>query len=191
MVQIKIKGLADGVHVYGEFDDEQAFLEDLQKRLKPFLNHEGSVEAFFHVRTLSEEGFLRFFQICNEAQVFVKALQETKEKPILQRYGTLFNGETLHLKQDTLWIGNLKKGSYVSCEGNLYVIGEVDGVVDLWYAHTRLIASSIDAQVRICDTGFHNMTSFAPSKVYYCNREVLLEPIKEERYGRGHSSCVR
>lgn len=47
MVQIKVKGLMDGVHIYAEYDKEAEFLVEIEKRLKLFHAHGKTIEAFF------------------------------------------------------------------------------------------------------------------------------------------------
>ena len=47
MVQIKIKGLKDGLHLFAQFDDETIFLKELEKRLKAISMYGKAIEAFF------------------------------------------------------------------------------------------------------------------------------------------------
>ena len=49
MVQIKIKGLKDGLHLFAQFDDETIFLKELEKRLKAISMYGKAIEAFFHI----------------------------------------------------------------------------------------------------------------------------------------------
>ena len=47
MVQIKIKGLKDGLHLFAQFDDETIFLKELEKRLKAISMYGKAIEVFF------------------------------------------------------------------------------------------------------------------------------------------------
>lgn len=174
MVQIKVKGLIDGVHIYATYDKEQEFLVELEKRLRLFHAQEKAFEAFFHLPMLSYASLRALFQLCEETHILIKGLDEIKQ-PILQiKEGTLRSGQQLVLKQDTLWIGDIRKDSYVTTMGNLYVIGKVEGTIDVCYADCVVAASGFDAKVRICDSRFHNVTSSAPQKAYYNDRQVIL-----------------
>lgn len=190
MVQIKIKGLNDGVHVYGVFDQEQQFLEELKERLKAFSCQKKAVEAFFHLSALSDRALIAFFQLCEQAHVLIKGMDPINKREVEVHQGVLHNGQQLSLTKDTIWIGDLHSGSHLLCEGSLFVIGKVEGVLDLKYEDNILAASSIQANVRICDTSFHNVTSFSPVKVYYKHRTVAFENVKEELYGRSDRDYV-
>ena len=78
-------------------------------------------------------------------------------------------------------LGNIRKQAFVTSSESLYVLGSVQGSVDLLHEDCVLAASHIDGNVRICDTHFQNMTSFAPCKVYYENRHLEMKEYKEER----------
>lgn len=190
MVQIKVKGLSDGVHVYALFDDEQQFLYEIKERLKAFSCQKKAVEAFFHVNGLSDQGLLSLFQLCEELRVIIKGMDEQRKKMMELRQGIVHNGQQLRLGKDTLWIGDIHSGAQVTCQGSFFVIGKVEGNIDLCYADAILAASTIQANVRICDSSFHNVTSFSPVKVYYNNRTIEFENVKEELYGRGNRDYV-
>lgn len=178
MVQIKIKGLTDGLHVFAQFDEEQIFLEELEKRLKAISLYGKVVEAFFHIPAISDQGLSILLTLCQKHQILIKGFDE-ECKPALQiKEATLYNGQSITLSQDTLWIGDMRKGAYVHAHGNLYVIGHVEAMIDMWHKDNVLVASSICASVRICDSSFHNVTSFAPLKAYYNKEKVLLKAVK-------------
>ena len=174
MVQIKVKGLIDGVHIYAEYDKEQELLVELEKRLRLFHAQGKAVEAFFHLPLLSSASLRVLFQLCEETHVLIKGLDDVRQPALQIKEGTLWSGQQLVLKQDTLWIGDIRKGSYVTISGSLYVIGKIEGTIDICRADCVAAASSFDAKVRICDSRFHNVTSSAPKKAYYNDRQVIL-----------------
>lgn len=178
MVQIKIKGLKDGLHVFAQFDEERIFLEELEKRLMAISLYGKVVEAFFHIPTISDHGLSMLLRLCQRHQILIKGFDEEDKQALQIKEATLYNGQSITLSQDTLWIGDMRKGSYVHAHGNLYVIGHVEAMIDMWHKDTVLVASSICASVRICDSSFHNVTSFAPLKAYYNKEKVLLKAVK-------------
>ena len=178
MVQIKIKGLKDGLHLFAQFDDEKSFLKELEKRLKAISVYGKVIEAFFHIPDVSDETWITLFMICERNHVLIKGLDETCEKDLRIKEATLYNGQIITLTQDTLWIGDMRKGAYVHALGSLYVIGHVEAIIDLWHKEDILVASSITSSVRICDSTFQNVTSFAPIKAYYNKEKVLLKAVK-------------
>lgn len=190
MVQIKIKGLSDGIHVFADFNEQQTFLYELEKRLKLLSCKEDLVEAFFHLSYTNEQLLMALFQLCSTYNIVIKGFDEVKTRQISMRQGTLHNGQQISLSEDTIWIGDLHSGSQLLCKGSLFVVGKVEGFIDLYYEDAILAASYLDASIRICDSRFHNLTSFSPVKVYYNKRTIEVENVKEELYGRGHCNYV-
>lgn len=178
MVQIKIKGLKDGLHLFAQFDDETIFLKELEKRLKAISMYRKAIEAFFHIPDVCDDTLLSLFAICENNHILIKGFDEIVERKQQIKEATLYNGQIITLTEDTLWIGDMRKGAYVHAMGNLYVIGHVEAVIDLWHKEDVLVASSITSKVRICDSAFQNVTSFAPIKAYYNREKVLLKAVK-------------
>lgn len=178
MVQIKVKGLMDGVHIYAEYDKEAEFLVEIEKRLKLFHAHGKTIEAFFHLPFLSSTGLKQLFHLCENNNVIITGMDEQQEHPMQVKQGDLWSGQEITLDHDTIWIGDLHKESYLITKANLYVIGKVEGSIDACHKSCEIAASLFDAKVRICDSSFHNVTSFAPGKVYYINRQVILNEVK-------------
>ena len=178
MVQIKIKGLKDGLHLFAQFDDEMIFLNELEKRLKAISVYGKAIEAFFHIPDVCDDTLIRLFMICEKHHIIIKGFDEVYKKELQIKEGTIYNGQIITLTQDTLWIGDMRKGAYVHALGNLYVIGHVEAIIDLWHKEDTLVASSITSKIRICDSAFHNVTSFAPIKAYYNREKVLLKAVK-------------
>lgn len=185
MVQIKIKGINKEYHVVITFDDFEECIQQLQERLKACYRGDNRFfEAFFHICELNSEQLLRFFQVCKEVNTYVLGInyvyvEEKKQMKMLEL--DLYNGQTYTFAEPTLLVGNISPQAYVTCKDALYVIGHVRGSIDFLYEDCFLCASSVDANVRICDTNFQNVTIFAPSKVYYEHRHLEMKEFKEER----------
>ena len=105
MVQIKIKGLKDGLHVFAQFDEERIFLEELEKRLMAISLYGKVVEAFFHIPTISDHGLSMLLRLCQRHQILIKGFDEEDKQALQIKEATLYNGQSITLSQDTLWIG--------------------------------------------------------------------------------------
>lgn len=183
MVQIKIKGINKTYHVLASFDDTTAFFVELRERLKACQRQDNrKFEAFFHISELQDQQVIEFFHLCEECHTLVLGMNYVpfqKDMHVVEE--DMRGGQSYHLKNPSILIGNIRKQAFVSCEENLYVIGKVLGSVDFLYEDCELCASYMDGNVRICDTHFQNMTSFSPCKVYYRDRHLEMKEYKEER----------
>lgn len=182
MVQIKVKGINDNYHVYASYDDADAFFEELKERLRLCQDaNVGRFEAFFHVTLHNENEAMRLFQVCEECATIPLGINDANiKKPIEVKEYDLRGGHTYHFDTPILLLGNIHSSCYVSSEESLYVMGSVQGSVDLLHEDSFLCASSIHANVRICDSSFQNVTFFSPCKVYYEQRKIKIEKYKEE-----------
>lgn len=183
MVQIKIKGINDTYHIYAQFDDDAAFFRQLEERLN-FCQHKTGqyFEAFFHFDRLNEQQLQKLFHVCANSHTLIAGINDLpQEKPRRILEQDLRGAEHYHFHEPLLLLGNIRKQAFVTSSESLYVLGSVYGSVDLLHEDCILAASHVDGNVRICDTHFQNMTSFAPCKVYYKNRCLEIKEYKEER----------
>ena len=183
MVQIKIKGRNEAYHIYAQYDDASAFFQQLKERLKFCQNKNGQYfEAFFHIEGLKPQHLKPLFQLCADCHTLIAGINElpqVKPRRILEQ--ELRGGEHYRFHEPLLLLGNIRKQAFVTSSESLYVLGSVQGSVDLLHEDCVLAASHMDGNVRICDTHFQNMTSFAPCKVYYENIHLEMKEYKEER----------
>lgn len=180
MVSITIKGLKDGCHIYAFYDDFQAFIKELQQRLQEW-NLKGTKEVFFHLAHHTMEEILNIIQICNAHQLYISGWNPHPSSPSIKVIeGNLRDGECYYFDEDLILFGNIEAGSEVLAKGNLYIMGSMNGNVDLFYRDCVLYAGKIDGNIRICDSLYHNVTSFAPTKIYYHNAVLQIDKVKEE-----------
>lgn len=183
MVQIKIKGINKEYHVIIEFDEFDNVIHTLYERLQRCSRY-GTFPfaAFFHLPKVSDAQFLAILQVCERCNVIMLGCNIQEEKPIVQTlHKNLSNGNRYQFHEPTLLLGNVEKQAYIISEASLYVIGTMEGSVDLLHAHCQLYASHVQGNVRICDSRFQNLTSFSPAEVYYEHGVVKLKQLKEER----------
>lgn len=183
MVQIKIKTIKNTYHVYAQFDDASAFLQQLPERLK-FCHRENGqyFEAFFHLPRLTANDLEEVFHICEQYQVIITGFDifEKDKRPFFHEK-ELVAHETYEFKEPKLILGNIPAGTLIISSESIYVLGSMNGSVDLLHEDCVLYASQIQGNVRICDTSFQNMTISAPCKVYDNHSSLHVLKYKEER----------
>lgn len=185
MVQVKIKAVNDTYTVICSYDDFDVFLNTLKERLSICVKgHNGSFEAFFHIlQEVSDEQMLQILKAANDVNTIVLGLYHEEEKRnlmILEQ--DLYSGQSYVFDHEILLIGSIGSDAYVSSSENIYCIGQVGGNIDLLHEDCTITAANFfQANIRICDSRYQNLTSFSPAQVYYKDNDVLLKEYKEER----------
>lgn len=185
MVQIKIKGINGQLHIFMRFADWEEGIRMLSIRLEELSAHARGTSAFFHLPDITEEEVRQLFSLCASWEILIAGIEaerlKRKEEGMQVLEQKLYNGQQYELKKETLLLGNIERQAFVMCEHSLYVLGSVEGSVDLLHEQDVLCASCMDASVRICDTKFQNVTVFSPVKVYYERGSLKWKAYKEER----------
>lgn len=182
MVQIKIKGINNTYHVFATYDDSDAFFILLKERLNHCLgNKTRHFEAFFHVSMRNEQEWKRLFAICEECHTIICGINQKEIHKTTKILETDLRGGEHHIfHEPIILLGNIHKQAYVTTSESLYIIGSVQGSIDILHEDCIISASSLHANVRICDSGYQNLTSFSPCKVYYKQRKAEMKKYKEE-----------
>lgn len=185
MVQIKVKAINHSYTVFCAYDDFQVFLTMLKERLNACAkSHNGKFEAFFHIlNDVSEQELKDIIQSANEAHTVVLGLcHEEKKRDLMIVEQDLHSGQTYHFDEEILLLGSINADAFVTSSESMYCIGAVNGNVDLLHEDCTISASSFfQANIRICDARYQNVTSFSPAQVYYKERVVQIKEFKEER----------
>lgn len=185
MVQIKIKAVNELYTVQCAYDDIQEFLVQLTERLNACSEHgTRPFEAFFHFQQdVHDDEMMQIIQLANGAHTTILGFAQAEQKhdlKILEQ--DLYSGQTYSFDQEILLLGSIGADAFVSSSESMYCLGDVNGNIDLLHEDCILVASSFfQANIRICDTRYHNLTSFSPAKAYYKDTIVQLKAVKEER----------
>lgn len=183
MVQIKIKKIEDKYHVFCIFSDFPKFISELKKRLD-FLTVRKTqdFEAFFHIPDLSVNEYHEFFTLCNHSRVYIMGINWWQQERTIYFVEQKFRGgEEYYFDNAVILCSDIAKDVRISCASNVYIMGCVQGTIDLLHQNCEVYATLFqDARVRICDSDFQNVTSFARGKVYYEHGTVVYEIQKEE-----------
>lgn len=184
MDEVKIKAHNSNYIVYCSLEHDSIFFSMLKTKLQACIRGERTFEAFFHFQQeLSSQQMLQVIACANEQKTIVKGLYFPK-KPmgIKMIEEPLYSGQTYHFDEDIMIMGSICADTFITCSEHIYVLGEVSGNVDLLHHDCSISASSFKcANIRICDSTYQNMTSFAPAKIYYKNMLLEMKEYKEER----------
>lgn len=186
MVQIKVTAVNQTYTVSCAYDDFAAFLPALKERLKACADsHSGHFEAFFHMQNeLSTQELLEVMTCANEVGVIILGFhrEEQAKRGLLVVEENLHSGQTYEFAREVLLIGSIGAEAFVTSSESIYCIGTISGNIDLMHEDCVICASGFfQANIRICDTHYQNMTSFSPARVYYKERKLYLRELKEEK----------
>jgi len=185
MVQIKVKAVNHTYTVCCAYDDFPLFLTMLKERLNACTKgHSGKLEAFFHIQSdITGEQMLQLLQCANETgTVILGFVNEASHRDLMIIEENLHSGQTYEFDREILLLGSIGAEAFVSSSENIYCIGSVGGNIDLLHEDCIISASGFfQANIRICDSHYQNMTSFAPAQVYYRERKLQLKELKEEK----------
>lgn len=185
MVQIKVTAVNQAYTVTCAYDDFSSFLTMLKERLKACADsHSGHFEAFFHMQNeLSAQELLDVMKCANEVGTIVLGFHQEKEKrELIVVEENLFSGQMYEFDQEVLLLGSIGAEAFVTSSESMYCIGTIGGNIDLMHEDCVICASGFfQANIRICDTHYQNMTSFSPAQVYYKERKLYLKELKEEK----------
>ena len=155
-----------------------AFLLELEETLKSsFFKVKGYSEIYFSFPfQLSNQECLQLYALCENYHVYVMEIQPYhKMKQIQYLRNTFHNGEEYYLYEECIYVGNIEKDVRIITNHDLYIIGEVRGIIDVMHKTCCLYASSLqNCRIRIFDSEFHNLTKYAPCKVYYENEKIKV-----------------
>ncbi|MDE6195730.1 MAG: hypothetical protein K2F55_02570 [Erysipelotrichaceae bacterium] len=185
MAEIKIKAHNQQYYIYCSYQSFHDFLKALEEKLQACTRGLTKMfEAIFCFdQPMKEQEIIQLFQYVNSKGALIKGLQLPKDtSPMRIIEEPLYSGQTYRFDQEVLILGSIPADTFVTSKESIYVIGDVSGNVDLLHEDCFLCASYFQqANIRICDSPYQNMTSFSPMKLYYKEAKVMKKEYKEER----------
>lgn len=171
MDALKIKFQNQTCNIICQTNHFYDFLRQLENKLKNnFFRQSDCLKAFFSFPfSLKEEEYTALYTLCDLYHTLIIGFntnEEYKKMKLLEH--CFYPGNTYHLQEDVVYVGDIEKDVYITTNANLYIIGEVKGTIDLLFPELEVSASSFTGtKIRIFDTKFHHLTKTAPCKVYY------------------------
>ena len=184
MDEVKIKAHNRDYYVYCSLEHESVFFNMLETKLKACVRGDHTFEAIFCIRQeLTSSQMLKLLQCANEHGTLIKGLSlPLKPSAIRIIEEPLFSGQTYCFDEDVMIMGAVSADTFITCSEHMYVLGEVRGNIDLLHEDCKIYASRFtQANIRICDSPYQNVTSFAPAKIYYKDMLLQIKEYKEEK----------
>ncbi|HHU59402.1 TPA: hypothetical protein GXZ34_00560, partial [bacterium] len=92
-------------------------------------------------RELNNKEVLMLFDVFSGYEdIVVQCIKSVKKakKELMLHEGSIRAGEVKFFKTNTLLVGNINKGAKVIVNGNIYVIGKVQGEIEVRYSHNKI-----------------------------------------------------
>lgn len=98
-------------------------------------------------RELNNKEVLMLFDVFSGYEdIVIQCIKSVKKakKELMLHEGSIRAGEVKFFKTNTLLVGNINKGAKVIVNGNIYIIGKVQGEIEVRYSHNKIIAARTD-----------------------------------------------
>ena len=141
-------------------------------------------------RSLNNREILQLFDILNDIEIFhlYKIICKNKARESISIYkGHLRGGQIRFFDKSILFIGNLNKGSKIIVSGDLYVLGNIRGDIELKNKDGKIYCESIcNSLVKIADQYKLYSVQLYDKEISYSNGEII-----EKDYTRGEKDYVK
>ncbi|MEG0823747.1 MAG: hypothetical protein RSD85_03210 [Erysipelotrichaceae bacterium] len=178
MGEVVVKAINNIYYVYGNLTDFTLFLKCLNEKLKVCSKlSKGQFSAFFSLnRNVSDEQLLAIFNVCLNNSSIILGFEKPIVNKTIKVIDSLYAGNDYYFDEDIIISSSIEADVYIKISGNLYVTGSVKGKIDLLNRNNSCVcAGANEAQIRICDSHFQNVTNLSTCKMYYNNRNVVIE----------------
>ena len=120
---------------------------------------------------------IELLKLCEESNTLFLGFTLNKKQTHVHVYNKpIYPGDYLFFDSDIIILQDIPKDCFIECTGNMVIMGNVKGCIDLIYKECTLMASSFtNARIQIFDTGFQNLTRFSCSLNYYQNSKIMKE----------------
>lgn len=177
------------------------FLESFKQRLEKLMILKESIKqnVILNIedRVLNNREILQLFDILNEMNIFYiqKVICKNKAKVSLSIYkSNLRGGQIRFFEKSVLLVGNINHGSKLIVNGDLYVLGNINGDVELKDKNGKIYCKSINnSLIKIGDI-YKLYTSVYDNIEISCSNNKIIERdyIKGEKdYVKSDSYYIR
>lgn len=138
---------------------------------------DGKFKAFFDCPECNENQLIQLLDICEKSStLFLGFIHHPESAYVHVYHQKIYAGEEIVLNEDTMILQDIPKDCFIRCYGNLIVIGEIKGCIDLQYETCTCVGGSFNhARIRIFDSNFQEMTYFSSSCYYYKDYQINRE----------------
>lgn len=178
-----------------------SFIDSLKRRLEKLYIIDKllktNVTLDIHNIPLTAKEILKIFDVFQSfGSIYINKIiyKENTSKNIILHEGNIRAGDIKIFSNNTLLIGNINVNSKVIVNGNLYVIGKVNGIVELKGFNSKLVASSINkALIKICSYEMKVEEEISNSVIKIVENEITSEGFidrREKIYGKSNCSYI-
>ena len=164
--------------VYVSRSDFKTMIQICRNKLLACSRHNGGrFEAFFDCSSCTEGQLIELLELCEQTHtLFLGFVKEAEKKNMKVLNRKIYPGECLVFEEDVMILQDVPFDCYLECYGNLMVLGKVKGCIDFHYQDCRCVAGGfVNARIRIFDSGYHKLTSFSSSVLYYEKGQIMKE----------------
>lgn len=158
------------------------FLSILKDKLERLLvlNDSSNKEVILSManRSLNNREILQLFDILNEVEIFFlsKVICKNKNKESLMIYkGSFHAGQIRFFENSALIVGNINKGSKVIIHGDLYVLGKINGDIELKDDKGKIYCECINNSLVKIGAVYKLYSEELNSKEIYLNDNKIIE----------------
>lgn len=158
------------------------FLSLLKEKLERLLvlNESNNKEVVLNIanRSLDNREILQLFDILNEVETFhlTRVICKNKSKESLMIYkGNFHAGQTRFFEKSALIVGSINRGSKVIVHGDLYVLGKINGDIELKDSDTRIYCQSINNSLIKIGAIYKLYSEELDSKEIYLQGNKIIE----------------
>ena len=198
-ILFKVKDNKLHIIVDDDFKNED-FLSCLKQRLQRLLilKNDISKEAVLEIsnRTLDNREILQLFDILNDFDMFylekVICKNSTKDNLIIYK-GTIRSGQCRFFESSALIIGTINRGSKVIVNGNLYVLGRINGDIELRDSECKIYCENIcNSLVKISNVYKLYSDDLFSKEIYLSDKEIFEKDYKKGEIisGKSNSSYI-
>ena len=178
-----------------------SFIEILRDRLdKLYIKDDllkANVTLDIHDMELNSKRILNIFDVLSEHElVYINKIiyKKNNVKNIILYEGNIRGGEIKLFPDNTLLIGNINKGAKVIVNGNLYIIGKVNGSIEFKNISNKLMASNIeDSFIKICSFE-RKIEGLIQNSTLMVDGDYIVEESfidrREKKYGKSNCSYI-
>lgn len=174
MAAITIKGREETLQItLSESDSFDCVITELRSKLITMqrLSQSTTWEAFFSIPShYSEQELYRIFIEVADKQGIIAGFNQSSQQPVVSyavHERDIRSGEHIDFTSTTIVFGDIHANAFVTCAGDLFVMGEIKGSVHLVTKPASLYAMRcFRANLQIFDEFRPDFTSFTPIHLY-------------------------
>ena len=198
---IIFKNIDGRVTIISDIISFESFLENLKNRLDKLYIKDDLLKAnvTLDIRNieLDSKKILNIFDVLslygsiNISKIIYK---EKDNKNIILHEGNIRAGEIKLFPSNTLIIGNINRGAKVIVNGNLYVIGKTNGIIEFKGIDNKLMASNVEeSHIKICSLEKKIEGTKANVTIMVKDDKIIEEKFMDRRdrvYGKSNCSYI-